>query len=42
LAIALRDCIEGEELLSSGKCTECGSGTYLLTPSTGVTSCKEC
>lgn len=42
VTISLRDCEAGEALLSSGKCSDCAFGTYLLTSPTDIISCKEC
>ncbi|CDW88635.1 UNKNOWN [Stylonychia lemnae] len=41
-SLTFRDCEPGEALLSSGKCSDCSEGTYLLITSTGTSSCKEC
>eukprot|EP00347_Sterkiella_histriomuscorum_P011701 403371438 len=42
VTISLRDCEAGEALLSSGKCSDCAAGLYLLESPDEVVSCKEC
>ena len=40
--VSLRECEDGESLLTSGKCFDCEEGTYLLIYSTEPEQCKEC
>ena len=42
LELSLRPCISGEALLSSGECTMCSEGFYLLIPPIEPTSCIAC
>ncbi|CDW76686.1 UNKNOWN [Stylonychia lemnae] len=43
VTVQLRTCLEGEELLSSGKCRSCqGPDYYLLKKTSKITNCLEC
>ncbi|TNV88176.1 hypothetical protein FGO68_gene8013 [Halteria grandinella] len=42
IVLSLRQCLEGEEMLQSGKCQNCSAGTYLLEAPIKTTLCKEC
>ena len=42
ISLTLRPCVDGEELLSSGKCKKCDPGQYLLQAPDKTQLCKEC
>ena len=41
-AVQLRDCIAGESLLESGKCSHCTTGTFSLAAPSAVSTCQKC
>ncbi|TNV88070.1 hypothetical protein FGO68_gene15732 [Halteria grandinella] len=42
ISLQVRGCIEGEEMLSNGKCRQCAPGSYLLKAPKQTTSCQAC